>query len=129
MNLICKRLVRCDYEQHDTCSSIDIIKNTTIRIEIHGASGLNLRVLIELPVISEVRVTRFLVFCVCFVDRCLSFCPFSFGHCDVCSSSFYGFKLPLLYLQTHLNRTIVNLPDKQYIVRTSILARQAPTAC
>jgi len=91
MNLICKRLVRCDYEQHGTCSSIDIIKNTTIRIEIHGASGLNLRVLIELPVFSEVRVTRSLVFCVCFVDRCLSFCPFSFGHCDVCSSSLYGF--------------------------------------
>ena len=29
--------------------------------------------------------------CVCFVDRCLSFCPFSFGHCVVCPSSIYGF--------------------------------------
>ena len=28
------------------------------------------------PVFSEVRVTRFLVLCVCFVDRCLSFCTF-----------------------------------------------------
>ena len=28
---------------------------------------------------------------VCFVDRCLSFCTFSFGHCVVCSSSIYGF--------------------------------------
>ena len=27
------------------------------------------------------RLTRFLVLCVCFVDRCLSFCAFSFGHC------------------------------------------------
>jgi hypothetical protein len=26
----------------------------------------------------------------CFVDRCLSFCTFSFGHCVVCSS-IYGF--------------------------------------
>ena len=27
----------------------------------------------------------------CFVDRCLYFCPFSFGHCVVCPSSIYGF--------------------------------------
>ena len=30
------------------------------------------------PVLSGVRVTRSLVLCVCFVDRCLSFCTFSF---------------------------------------------------
>jgi len=35
------------------------------------------------PVFSGVRVTRCLVLCVCFVDRCLSFCTFSFGHCVV----------------------------------------------
>jgi hypothetical protein len=29
-------------------------------------------------------------------------CPFSFGHCVVCSSSIYGFWLPLWYLQTLL---------------------------
>ena len=46
----------------------------------------------------RVRVTRSLVLCVCFVDRCLSFCPFSFGHCVVCSS-IYGFWLLLWYLQ------------------------------
>ena len=28
------------------------------------------------PVFSEVRVTRSVVLCVCFVDRCLSFCTF-----------------------------------------------------
>ena len=43
------------------------------------------------PVFSEVRVTRSLVLGVCFVDRCLSFCTFSFGHCVFCSSSIYGF--------------------------------------
>jgi hypothetical protein len=31
------------------------------------------------PVFSGVRVTRFLVLYVCFVDRCLSFCTFSLG--------------------------------------------------
>jgi hypothetical protein len=43
-----------------------------------------------------------LVLCVYFVDRCLSFCTFSFGHCVVCSSSIYGFWWPLLHLQTLL---------------------------
>ena len=52
------------------------------------------------PVFGWVRVTRFLVLCVCFVDRCLSYCTFSFGHCFVWSSSLYGFWLPLWYLQT-----------------------------
>ncbi len=42
------------------------------------------------PVFSWVRVTRFLVLYVCVLDRCLSFCTFSFGHCIVCSSSIYG---------------------------------------
>jgi hypothetical protein len=31
--------------------------------------------------------TRSLVLYVCFVDRCLSFCPFSFGHCVIFPSS------------------------------------------
>ena len=42
------------------------------------------------PVFSGIRLTRSLVLCVCFVDRCSSFCTFSFGHCVVCSS-IYGF--------------------------------------
>ena len=41
-----------------------------------------------------VSVTRSLVLCVCFADRCLSFCTFSFGHCVVCSTSIYGYWLP-----------------------------------
>ena len=54
------------------------------------------------PVFSGVHVTLSLVLCVCFVDRCLSFCTFSFGHCVVCSSSISRFWLPLWYLQTPL---------------------------
>ena len=38
------------------------------------------------PVFSWVRVTRSLALYICFVDRCLPFCPFSFDHCVVCSS-------------------------------------------
>ena len=55
------------------------------------------------PVFSGVRVTRSLVLCVCFIDRCLSFRRISFGHCVVCSSLIYGFWLPLWYLQTLLS--------------------------
>ena len=36
---------------------------------------------------------------VCFADRCLSFCTFSFGHYVVCSSSTYGFWLAHWYLR------------------------------
>ena len=32
------------------------------------------------PCFSGVRLTRSLVVCICFVDRCLSFCTFSFGN-------------------------------------------------
>ena len=54
------------------------------------------------PVFTGVLVTWSLVLYVCLVDCCLSFCTFSFGHCVVCSSSIYGFWLPLWYLQTLL---------------------------
>jgi hypothetical protein len=54
------------------------------------------------PVFSWVRVTWSLVVCACFVDRCLSFCSFSFGHCVVCSSSIYRFWSLIWYLQAHL---------------------------
>jgi hypothetical protein len=47
--------------------------------------------IIYYPVFSRVCVSRSFVLCVCFVDRCLSFCPFSFGHCVVCSFSIYWF--------------------------------------
>ena len=50
------------------------------------------------PVFSGGCVT-----CACFVDRCLSFCPFSFGHCVVCSSIMYRFWLSLWYLKTLLS--------------------------
>jgi hypothetical protein len=54
------------------------------------------------PGFIGVRVTRSEVLYVCFVDRCLSFCTFSFANCGVCPSSIYGFRLPLWYIQTPL---------------------------
>ena len=60
-------------------------------------------------VMSEIKLKD--VLCVCFVDRCLSFCTFSFRHCVVCSSSIYGFWVPLWYLQTLL---VLSLPKDNW---------------
>jgi hypothetical protein len=72
-------------------------------------------------VFSGVRVTQSLVLCVCFVDRCLSFCPFAFGHCVVCSSSIDGFWLPLWYLQTLLTQ----IEEKEQILLLLVLFLQS----
>jgi len=51
------------------------------------------------PVFSGVRVTRSLVLCVCFVDRCLSFCPFLFW--PLCCLFFFNLRILITpwYLQ------------------------------
>jgi hypothetical protein len=55
----------------------------------------------------------------CFVDCCLSFSTFSFGHCVVCSSSIYGFWLPLWYLQSSLQ--IIKWQYKTYHTVCTVL--------
>jgi hypothetical protein len=76
------------------------VTRLTRRVPLVEQELLNLpEHLSSFPVFNGVRVTRSLVLCVCFVDRCLSLCTFSLGHCVVCSS-IYGFWLPLWYLQT-----------------------------
>ena len=66
------------------------------------------------PVFSGVHVTRSLVLYVCFVDRCLSFCAFSFGHCVVCSFSIYRFWLPLWYLLV-IVLSVLRYTDSDYL--------------
>ena len=79
------------------------------------------------PVISGVCVTQSLVLCVCFVDRCLSFCPFSFGRCVVCSS-IYSLWLPIWYLQILLIFLIQIRKDMLYL-HTSNSFDNAPGCC
>jgi hypothetical protein len=56
----------------------------------------------------------------CFLDRCLSFCTFSFSHCVVCPSSIYGyFKSRQICLNIcdpniHIDMVINNLLTKCY---------------
>jgi hypothetical protein len=79
------------------------------------------------PVFKGIRVTRSLVVCVCFVERCLSFVLFSFGHCFVCPS-IYVFWFPLWYLQTLLvtNRCkcFVVVNDNRCFIYFSITLKQ-----
>jgi hypothetical protein len=69
---------------------------------------------LQMTMDSGVRVIRSLVLCACFVDRCLSFCTFSFGHCVVCSSSMYGFWLPLWYLLVIVLYVPLRCTDSDY---------------
>jgi hypothetical protein len=70
------------------------------------------------PVFIGVCVTRSLLLYVCFLDRCLFFCTFFFGHCVVCSSK-YWFWLTLWYLQT-----LLLAPWKSVIYKSSIKLRR-----
>ena len=60
----------------------------------------------------------------CFVDHCLSFCPFSFSHCNACPSLIYKFWLPIRYLQTFItnSKQIIILPTlfTCYLISSSI---------
>ena len=53
--------------------------------DIGAVSTVQYQVFLDMHRLAEwnswVRVTRSLALYVCFVDRCLSFCTFSFGHC------------------------------------------------
>ena len=59
-------------------------------------------------------VTRSLALCVMFLYRCLSLCPFLFGHCVVCFSSIYRFWLPLWYLVAIVLSVLLLYTDSDY---------------
>jgi hypothetical protein len=62
------------------------------------------------PVFSGVHVTQSLVLYVCFVDRCLSFCTLSFGHCVVCSCWYTDSEyLPLVSSNSSYSDLVINL--------------------
>ena len=64
----------------------------------------------------------------CVVDRCLSFCTFSFGHSVVCPSSIYGFGLNICYLCIIIFCTVVKYRCPSIaipIMNTTILSKYA----
>ena len=70
-------------------------------------------------VFSGVRVTWSLVLCGRFVDRYLSYCPFSFGHCVVFPSSIYGLWLPFGIFKLFLRD--ITLPSRKLMALYEIL--------
>ena len=74
----------------------------------------------SLPNFIEVRVNRFLALCVHFVDRCLSFCTVSCGHCVVCSSAIYRFWSPLWYRQLFFLYEMIERLELIYMYQESI---------
>jgi hypothetical protein len=63
---------------------------------------------------NEVSVIWSLALCVCFVDRCLSFCHFSFGHCVFCSTSIYEFLLPIGIFKLFLHARRIGMSTWSY---------------
>ena len=97
------RLKTVEYVNYHIISITGAVTRLTWRVPLVERELLTIpEQMRSLPVFSGVRVTRSLLIYICFVDRWLSFCTFSFGHYVVCSSSIYGFCLPLWYLQTLL---------------------------
>jgi hypothetical protein len=81
----------------------------------------------SVPVFSGVCVTRSLVLCVCFVDHCLSFCPFL----PLCCLSFdlriritpFGFGILKLFLR----KAVIHFPIGSYVKNCH--CRGAKTLC
>jgi hypothetical protein len=97
--------LRCPGRVSKSCSTSDsrrvnLVTNPVISYEwgqdreLFTTSGTYLWLFVTQTGFLLARVSRSLALYVCFADRCLSFCTFSFGHCIVCSSSIYGFWLP-----------------------------------
>ena len=66
----------------------EFVTRLTQRVSLKGQELITLpEYLRSPPVFSVVRVIRSLVICVCYVDRCMSFCPFFF--LPLCCLFFY----------------------------------------
>ena len=83
-------------------------------------------------VFREVRVNRSLVVCICFVDRCLSFCSFSFDHCVVRPSLNYGiwdylFGIFKFFLNIHDSSYNTKYKTKKQINKTKRKIKQNKT--
>jgi hypothetical protein len=77
-------------------------------------------------ILSGVRVTWSLLLYVCFVNRCLSFCTFSFGHCAVCSSSIYRFGNPFGIFKLLLLVNFISFLIDSALYLNSVILTNAP---
>jgi hypothetical protein len=108
---------------------VSLLFYTICNVEIHYLNKSSLLVVFALLVFFVVFFSVW-----CFVDRCLSFVPFSFGHCVVCPV-IYGFWLPLWYILTFLkyaNQCIffnIYKCDTLYFIYTKVYQWLATALC
>jgi hypothetical protein len=72
--------------------------------------------LISPTVFTGVRVTRSLVLYVCFVDRCLSFCTFSFRHCGSNPRILFRLDMRLVYHPAHRRNDVGGKTRKNMLI-------------
>ena len=78
-----------------TCRKhIPVNSRVTWRVSLVEHELLTLLGHLSSPGFSRVVLPDILFSLWCFVDRCLSFYPFTFDHCVICPSSIYGLPLP-----------------------------------
>jgi hypothetical protein len=90
---------RCKCNYHTIVATMPLVDEGVLRW-VQRSNVVFLVLLFHSQICHVINSCNDVVLCVCFVDRCLSFCPFSFCHWVVSSSSIYEFLLPLWYLQT-----------------------------
>ena len=67
------------------------------------------------PVFSGVRFTRSSALYVYFVDRCLSFCTFSFGHCGVSVLRYMDYNCPFGIFKLFLHGSYLSFLDQSSV--------------
>jgi len=93
-------LLQLKWSWHRAKHSLSLLRvkrrsnNTTGTTGLSGTAYTLPRHLSSHPVFSVVHVTQSLVLCVCFVDRCLSYCPFFFFW-PFYSLSFFDLRIPI----------------------------------
>ena len=92
---------------------MSLVEQELLTIQEHLSSPL---------VFSGIPVTRSLVLCVGFMDRCLSLCIISFSHCVACSS-IYGFWLPLWNLQTLLVHVVYDSETMLWAILCKVISQ------
>ena len=113
-------VIVCDlFEWKRICLIIGFVTRLPRRVQLVEQELLTLpEHLSSPPVFSGVRFTRCLVLCVCFVDRCLSFCPISFSHYIICPSSIYAsdYSFGIFKLNTTMFDWWSSTKEKYYIL-------------
>jgi hypothetical protein len=115
LSVTCRRSVFFEGTPVSSTNKTDCYETRSVRFYFNGNTSylptFTLNAKYFWALLIRLHVTRSLVWYVCCVDLCFSYC--TFGHCVVCSASIYGFWLPLWYLQTPLTSQRATYDDRR----------------